>query len=106
MRLITRGPGPHADVGVSGAIVTVGGNAYNTEERQGQSTQLIDLRESAGKIAEGGKGFQVATIEIPPARTEEVDTGNVDEDGNPVMELNQIPLDPDLVTVTLWTIQK
>ena len=106
MRLITRGPGPHADVGVDGAIVTVGGQAYNTEERQAQSAVMIDLRQEGGQITEGGAGFQVATIEIPPIRTEDVDTGEVDEDGNPVIERRQIPLDPDLVTVILWTIQK
>lgn len=106
MRLITRGPGPHIDAGVKGPIVTVGNREIDASELQSQSAVIVDIRMSGGQITEGGEGFQVAAIEIPPARHEEVDTGEVDEDGNPVIERRQIPLDPDLVTVTLWTIQK
>lgn len=106
MRLITRGPGPHVDVGVRGTLVRVGNREFETADLQAQSAVIVDIRKSGGQIVEGGEGFQVAAIEIPPIRTEEVDTGEVDEDGNPVIERRQIPLGPDLVAVTLWTIQK
>jgi len=107
MRIITRGPGPHPDVSVSGKLVTIGGKSYETEARQKASEQLINLRQASnGDIKEASTGFQVASIQIPPYRTEEVDTGEFDDEGNPVIELQRVPLDPDQVVITLWTIQR
>lgn len=107
MRIITRGPGPHPDVSVSGYLVAVGDKTYDTEAMQKESEQLIDLRRPAsGEITEGGPGFQAASVQIPPYRTEEVSTGEDDEDGNPIIELQRVPLNPDQVVITLWTTQK
>lgn len=107
MRIITRGPGPHPDVSVSGALVAVGDKTYDTEALQKESEKLIDLRRPAsGEITEGGPGFQVASIQIPPSRAEEVITGKDDEDGNLIIELQLLPLNPDQVVITLWTTQK
>jgi hypothetical protein len=107
MRLITRGPGPHPDVSVAGKLVIIGGETYDTEGRQKESEQLIDLRQAPnGDIAEASEGFQVASVQIPPYRSEEVETGEVDDEGNPVIELQRVPLNPDQVVITLWTIQR
>lgn len=107
MRILTRGPGPHTDVAVDQALVTIGGTQYDTEARQGESEQIIDLRsDDTGAISEGGDGHQVASIRIPPYRTEEVDTGETDEDGNPVIERQRLPINPDQVVITLWTLKR
>jgi hypothetical protein len=107
MRIITRGPGPHPDVSVAGVLVTIGGDSYNAEHRQKESELLIDLRQEAnGGIVEAATGFQVASIRIPPYITQEVDTGEVDDEGSPVIEPQRVPLNPDQVVITLWTTQR
>lgn len=107
MRMQTRGAGPHPDVSVSGSVVTVGEVAVNCEERQDDSAVLIDLRQDrGGPVTEGGAGRQVASVYIPPRRYEEVETGETDDEGNPVVSREAVPLDCDQVLVTLWTIQR
>lgn len=107
MRMQTRGAGPHPDVSVSGSVVTVGEVAVNCEERQDESAVLIDLRQDrGGPVTEGGEGRQVASVYIPPRRYEEVETGETDDEDNPVMSREAVPLDCDHVLVTLWTIQR
>lgn len=107
MRMQTRGAGPHPDVSVSGSVVTVGEVTVNCEERQDESAVLIDLRqERGGPVTEGGEGRQVASVYIPPRRYEEVETGETDDEDNPVMSREAVPLDCDQVLVTLWTIQR
>lgn len=107
MRMQTRGAGPHADVSVSGSEVTVGEVTVNCESRQDESAVMIDLRQDkSGPVTEGGSGRQVASVYIPPRHYHEVETGEADEDDNPVMSREAVPLDPDQVLVTLWTIQR
>ena len=107
MRILTRGPGPHVDVSIDQALVTISGNQYDTETRQEDSDQVIDLRaDSYGAVVEGGAGHQVASIRIPPYQTEEVNTGETDEEGNPIIERNRLPINPDQVVITLWTLKR
>lgn len=107
MRMQTRGAGPHPDVSVSGSVVTVGEVTVNCEERQDESAVMIDLRqEKSGPVTESGGGRQVASVYIPPRRYQEVATGETDDEGNEVVSREAVPLDPDQVLVTLWTIQR
>lgn len=104
MRMKTVGAGPHPDVSVAGGIITLGEAIVDCAERQEDSAVVVDLRQPQnGPITEGGDGRQLASIHIPPKRYVEVDTGETDEQGEPIIERQAEPLDADQVAVTLWT---
>lgn len=107
MRMQIRGAGPHPDVSVSGATITIGDVTIDAAARQDESAVDVALRqEGSGSVTEGGSGHQIAAIQIPPTRYEEVDTGETDDDGEPVIERQAVALDPDEVLVTLWTVRQ
>lgn len=105
MRMQTRGAGPHPDVSKAGSVVTIGGVTIDCEPRQAETAVIVDLRqERPGEVVEGGSGRQVASVYIPPRRYQEVVTEEVGDDGQPVVAREAVPLDPNEVLVTLWTI--
>lgn len=103
MRVRTIGAGPHPDISKSGAVLEIGGVTIDCSDHQGDSAEIIDLRYQDGAVTVGGDGRQVASVHIPPRQYREVDTGEVDEDDNPVIEREAVPFDPNTVLVTLWT---
>lgn len=105
MRIQTRGAGPHADIDINGSVITVAGELIDCAAAQGASEIIIDVRrDSNGHVRLGGAGYQLASVAIPPRQYEAVATGNVDDSGDPIYEQQPIPLDPDAVLVTLWTV--
>lgn len=104
MRITTKGPGPHPEIAISGTQISVGELSIDAAERQGDSARVIDIRcDGKGDLSEGGSGRNVASIHIPPARHEEVESGETGEDGEPEIERRAIELNGQDVRVTLWT---
>ena len=97
MQIKTVGQGPHPDFSIAAAIVTVAGIAIDTEARQDEGQSVIDIRQSSGTAQEGGEGYQLATIVIPPRDYELIESEG-EEDG----ERKALPLDTRRVTVTVW----
>lgn len=102
MQIETVQPGPHVDLSVDGAVVTVGGLTIDCAARQADSRVLVDVMADGGDIAEGGSGDRVAAIAIPP-RQYTTEDGGLDEDGNPTTVEVAQPLDPSRVVIRLWT---
>lgn len=48
----------------------------------------------------------MAQVDIPPRVYVEVETGEIDEQGNPVKILQPVPLNMDKVTLTLWSVKE
>lgn len=48
--------------------------------------------------------WYVASVIIPAIKTHLIDTGQVDEQGNPQMILEALPLDTDEVSLVLWAL--
>lgn len=99
MQIKTVGQGPHPDFSIAAAIVTVAGIAIDTEARQDEGQSVIDIRQSSGTAQEGGEGYQLATIVIPPRDYELIESESEGEEGG---ERKALPLDTRRVTVTIW----
>ncbi|MDY0204938.1 MAG: hypothetical protein RBR49_12560 [Desulfovibrio desulfuricans] len=100
MRIQTVGAGPHPDFSKVGCVVTIAGVSIDCAERQTDSAEIIDLRDvdGSGRVVEGGSGYQVASIHIPPRVY-----GDAACDGEDGAEHRPVDLDPGTVLVTLWT---
>lgn len=72
------------------------------KQRETSRTINISLDRNFERLAEGVGAWYIANIKIPGIEYEVVDTGEVDEDGNPVMEKNRLPLDTSKVELHLW----
>lgn len=103
MQVIIAGSGPRPDFAISAAVVTVAGVAIDCAARQGDSQQVIDIRRQEGVAQEGGSGYQLASVRIPPRHYVEVESESshsaIDEPGT---EREAQPLDPRQVEVTIW----
>lgn len=64
--------------------------------------QLDICRNDFGMLTMGISRAYVAQIDIPAREYVEVDTGEVDEDNNPVITREPQPFDMNKVTLTLW----
>jgi hypothetical protein len=108
MQIRTIGQGPHPDIAIAGSTVTVAGVEIDTAERQDESQQIIDIRLDGGIVSEGGSGYQLASIVIPPRRYEEIvsEAGEGEESPESQEEAAEsriaVPLDPRHVAVTIW----
>ncbi|MDY0349063.1 MAG: hypothetical protein RBR13_09585 [Tenuifilaceae bacterium] len=100
MRIQTVGAGPHPDFSKTGCVVTIAGVRIDCAARQTDSAEIIDLRDAdgAGRVVEGGGGYQVASIHIPPRVYVDAPLDDGDE-----AERRPVDLDPGTVLVTLWT---
>jgi len=101
--------GPKASYSLHGTELTIsvpniGSITVDLQAKQEQVQKVIDisLDHSFTRLVEGVGSWYVATIEIPPIATELFDTGDVDENGNPVMAQRELPLDTSKVKVHLW----
>lgn len=101
--------GPKAEYGLSGTVLTLsvpgaGSISVDLQEKQRAIQRTLDfsLDRSYERIAEGVGSWSVATVKLPSISTEMVDTGEVDEDGNPVMEERELDLDTSKVELHLW----
>lgn len=101
MQVRTMGQGPHPDFSIAGGVVTVAGVAIDCAARQGDSQHVIDIRRESGSAQEGGGGYQLASIRIPPRQYVEVEEEAPGE-GAPGTAREARPLDPHQVAVTVW----
>lgn len=103
MQVKTVGQGPHPDFSINASIVTVAGIAIDAEARQGEGQSVIDIRQSGGVAQEGGAGYQLATIVIPPREYIQVDDeAATGEEGEDSTTREPVPLDTRRVQVTIW----
>lgn len=103
MQVRTVGQGPHPDFGISGSVVTVAGVEIDAAARQTDAQQIIDIRTSGGTAQEGGSGYQLASIQIPPRRYVVTEGDATDEDGADGSSREATPLDTQQVKVTIWS---
>lgn len=105
MHIQYRGDGPYLDVSVDDVSVTIGTMTFNLSERQDDSAVWIDLRRGESGLSENGEGRQLASVHVPPARYEEVDTGEKDDEGSAILKRHRILLDMSRVLLMLWTVK-
>ncbi|GEA17482.1 AAA family ATPase [Moorella sp. E306M] len=100
--------GPKAEYSLNGTVLTVHGVSVDLAARQRDVQTVIDisLGSDFATAAEGTGAWYVATIVIPPREYDLVDTGQVDENGNPVMTPEPKPLDMNKVELRLWALPR
>lgn len=105
-------PGQKAPCGNEGALIFVGDGEnlvmIDAAERQSDQEEVVDIyQDNMGTLVEVEKSlWYAATIIIPPRQYHIVDTGQVDDQEQPVLEKEPLPLDMDAVTVVLWPLNK
>lgn len=110
MQVKTVGQGPHPDFSINGPLISVAGIEIDAEARQDEGQTVIDVRQSGGNVSEGGDGYQLATIVIPPRAYELIETEGTATEGTATegglegdnTERRALPLDTRRVTVTVW----
>ena len=98
--------GPKADYSVNGTVLTVHGVAIDLAARQQDVQTVVDisLGSDLTTAAEGVGAWYVATIVIPPREYQLVDSGQKDDQGNPIMIPQALPLDMSKVELRLWAL--
>ena len=99
--------GPKATYSLQGKVLTIGGQvSIDLQERQSDLQKVIDicLDNQLQTMREGLGAWYVATIVIPPKQRQLVDSGEVDEEGNPQMKEEDLPIDLTKVELRLWTL--
>jgi hypothetical protein len=75
----------------------------NPQQRQADIEKVVDLSlNKEGELVEGVSKWYVANIVIPAAEYELIDTGDVNEAGDPIMEKVKNELLLDEVKLILW----
>lgn len=85
---------PYPDVDRSGTTLTIDGQSFDLAAMQQDSERIENIRDERGRF--------LANIIIPPRSYEEVDTGETDEDGMAIYELQAQPLNVARVRLVLW----
>jgi len=100
--------GPKVDYSVDGTVLTIQGIAIDLTARQRDVQNVMDVSLGADltNAAEGVGAWYVATIVIPPREYELVDSGQVDEQGYPIMVPQVLPLDMSKVELRLWALPR
>lgn len=98
--------GSKVEYELNGTNLILGGGAVSIDlaSRQSDTETVIDIYQSAAGLVEGLGRWYVATVVIPPHRYHLVDTGQVDENGAPVLAPEALPLDTDAVLLNLWAL--
>ncbi len=101
--------GPKANYGLNGtnmtiSVANVGDLTVDLQAKQSDVQKNVDisLDRSFSRLVEGVGAWYVASIEIPPVSKELYDTGEVDENGDPIMAQRELPLDTTKVKLRLW----
>ena len=96
--------GKKGSYAVSGTVLTVGEVVIDLQERQQETQRVIDicLDNNLQTMREGLGAWYVATIVVPPIQRELYDTGEIDEEENPIMAERILPLDMNKVELRLW----
>ncbi len=88
--------GEYVAYSLSGTVLTLDSVERDLEALQENEQKIIDVKV---------EDRFVANIIIPPAKYKEVDSGNVDENGEAIYEKVKLPLDVEAVKLNLWAIQ-
>lgn len=104
MQVQTVGQGPHPDFSIAGSTVTVDGIAVDCDARQADAQIVIDISSHNGKAQEGGGGYLLASIRIPPRQYTEVESHAPDDspEGEQGATREAQPLNAGRVAVTVW----
>ena len=101
--------GLKAGYSLSGTVLTlevpeVGSLSVDLQEKQQDTRRTLDysLDRRYEHIADGVGSWYVATVVVPAAEKELQDTGQLDEEDNPIMEEVVLPLDTSKVELHLW----
>ncbi len=101
--------GEKAGFSLDGTILTltagwVGDITIDLQTRQGagKKTVAVGFDGAFSQMVEGVGAWAVANIVLPAKQYEYVDTGEVDGEGNPIYETNELPLDMGQVVLRLW----
>ena len=105
MIVIKLQPEPFVDWLLDGALLSIGDIVLDLEEEQQDSQTIIDICDKDGELVKGLGDAYVATIVIPPAQYQLVETG-IDEEGNSVYENEKLPIDTESVQLILWQYKK
>jgi len=88
--------GEYVAYSLSGTVLTLDSVEYNLEALQEDEQNIMDVKVD---------DRFVANIIIPPAKYEEVDSGNVDDNNETIYEKVKLPLDVEAVKLNLWAIK-
>ncbi len=95
MQIEYKGNPPYWKYELSGSVLTIGEHQLDLEDLRSDTEVVIDLKDEDGNF--------IANVIIPPNEYELVDTGEKDEQGNPVYEQRLKPLNLDKVRLVLWS---
>lgn len=77
----------------------------NLAEEHGDVEVLVDISMNReGKLVRGVDSWYVAHVSIPPAEYDLFDTGETNEQGDPILENIKLPLFVENITLTLWAL--
>lgn len=80
--------------------------SVDLEAEQGDRSKSIQIsQEYDGTLVVGSGPLDIAVIDIPPEKTQLVDTGEVNEKDEPIKRIEKIPVDVDNCTLTLFPLQ-
>lgn len=88
-------------------IVTAGAQSITADLAAAQSDteQIITVfLDNQMQLQIGTGQWYVASVIVPAARTALADSGQVDEEGNPELIQETLPLDTDGVSLVLWAL--
>jgi hypothetical protein len=98
MQIEKLGAGPWADVVEDGEIVSIAGVEYDIDALREDTEKIVEIGDGAGNF--------LAHIAIPPNTKTTIYEGLVDEDGNAIPSVVDMPVKMDRVKVVLWTENK
>lgn len=101
--------GIKADYSLDGSILTisVGDQSINIDLTavQSDTQQVIDISlDGELKLQDRVEKWYVANVVIPPQKTHFIDSGQTDENDNPVLLPETLPIDLDEVSLILWAL--
>ena len=85
-------------------VPNVGAISVDLQAKQRDVDRIVDvsLTQDFKNLGEGVGSWYVATINIPAVETRAYETGETDDEGNPVIAETTLPLDMNKVTLYLW----
>lgn len=110
MIIVEKNEGRKIPYEVSGTKIIFDDEAmYNLTKYERDDANHLDIcRDAYGNLVNGvpdSAGRYVAQIDIPGRSYIEVETGQEDEDGQPIKQPQAVPLDMDQVALTLWSVE-
>jgi hypothetical protein len=98
--------GPVSDYVLEGSMLTIAGVNIDLASRQSDVATTVDLTvDRTGAVTEGLSGSYVASVVIPPRQYQLVDSGEIDVDGEPIIERQPLPLNVGAVLLFLWPVK-